>query len=107
MLLLSVLVWHIFFDPPASTSSPPSSSLTRALTGPPAPGSRRPLLRAMVLFQFLACLFVIAWYRFLPFAYSGEMGYCLRRTAVMLLGRVPYRDFAFNYGPGSEGQGPP
>jgi hypothetical protein len=42
---------------------------------------------------------VLAWFAYLPFAYFGESGYFLARLDWMVMGKVPYRDFVFNYGP--------
>jgi hypothetical protein len=60
----------------------------------------RALWAVMIVFQAIACAMLVAWYRFLPYAHYGEMAYFIQRLDVMLLGRVPFRDFHFDYGPG-------
>jgi len=95
LLLLSLLACQLFLDRRGSESS----ALDRALLDPAQPGSRWALLIAMGVSQALVCALLIGWYRFLPFARTGEMAYFIQRLAVMVLGRLPYRDFGFAYGP--------
>jgi len=91
LLLLSLCACRLFLGG--------SSSPARALLEPPAPRSQRPLLATLVIFTVLACGMLTAWYRYLPYAHYGEMSYFIQRLDLMLIGRIPYRDFGFNYGP--------
>ncbi len=65
-----------------------------------------PRSRALPLEQFvLACgiavswSVVIGWWSLSPSAYFGESAYFLTRLDMMTLGKLPYRDFDYGYGP--------
>jgi len=56
------------------------------------------LLMTIVCISFVLCV-VWGWWSFLPFGFFGESAYFLTRLDMMTLGRIPFRDFDFGYGP--------
>jgi hypothetical protein len=94
-LLLFLFGWRMLFDRSFARTQPVALSVL----GQPAPGRARAFLCTVAALQALACGLLIAWYRYLPYAHFGEMAYFMQRLESMLLGRLPYRDFGFDYGP--------
>ena len=87
--------------------------LARLLT-PPLNSSDRLLFRGLLisparrskglLITLLACitltLFIVGgWWHLLPFGFFGESAYFLTRLDMMTMGRIPFRDFDYGYGP--------
>jgi hypothetical protein len=81
---------------------------------PPLNSSDRLLFRGLLispvrrskslLITLLACialtfLVVGGWWHLLPFGFFGESAYFLTRLDMMTLGRIPFRDFDYGYGP--------
>jgi hypothetical protein len=96
LLLLFLFGWQLVFshkpleeDPVAQTLVPEERS----------PGSLRTLLLTLGILEMFACALLLAWYTILPMTHYGEFTYCLQRVEAMLLGRAPYVDFSFDYGP--------
>jgi hypothetical protein len=95
LLLLALFGWQLRFgqmtldrDPVARTVQPEAE-----------PFSIRPLVYTMGILQVVTCILVMMWFSVLPVSHYGEITYFIQRIEAVILGRVPYRDFAFDYGP--------
>jgi|694.fasta_scaffold08279_10 hypothetical protein len=94
-LTLGALFLARLFIPPLNSSD---RLLFRGLLISPARRSKG------LLITLLACitltLFIVgAWWHLLPFGFFGESAYFLTRLDMMTLGRIPFRDFDYGYGP--------
>jgi hypothetical protein len=96
LLLIALFVWQLSFG------NPGPNPVTRVLLPgeqEEEPVSIRPLIYTMGILQLVTCIFVLGWYSILPYSHYGEITYFIQRIEAVLLGRVPYVDFAFDYGP--------
>ena len=94
-LTLGALFLARLFIPPLNSSD---RLLFRGLLISPARRSKG------LLITLLACitltLFIVGgWWHLLPFGFFGESAYFLTRLDMMTLGRIPFRDFDYGYGP--------
>ncbi len=62
--------------------------------------SARGLLWTMFGVQAVMTAVIMVWYDILPYSHYGELTYFIQRIEEALLGHAPYRNFAFDYGPG-------
>jgi hypothetical protein len=95
LLLLLLFAWELA----GSGVRPGSDPVARTLLPPEAPVSMRPLLYTMGVFQAITCIVILVWFSVLPVSHYGGMTYFIQRIEAVLLGRRPYLDFAFDYGP--------
>lgn len=94
-LTLGALFLARLFTPPLNSSD---RLLFRGLLISPARRSKG------LLITLLACitltLFIVGgWWHLLPFGFFGESAYFLTRLDMMTMGRIPFRDFDYGYGP--------
>jgi len=59
----------------------------------------RALLPLFFATAAVIAVLILACYWYSPFDHWGEMGYFISRMDLLILGRVPYHDFPFPYGP--------
>jgi hypothetical protein len=98
LLLFSLFAWHLLFGC-LRLDRDPVARVLLAEHAADAPGSLRPLLYTMGILQLTTCLILLLWYAVLPMTHYGEFTYFIQRVEAVVLGRVPYVDFAFDYGP--------
>lgn len=53
----------------------------------------------LLAFSLVHCLALWWWFQTVPNTNYGEVGYTVSRLELILLGKIPYRDFEWNYGP--------
>ncbi len=53
----------------------------------------------MGILQVVTAVALMLWYSVLPLSHYGEITYFIQRVEAVVLGRAPYVDFAFDYGP--------
>jgi hypothetical protein len=95
LMLLALFAWQYFFGGDRLDDDP----IARTLVDESGLGWSRVLLMTMVILQVITCAIVLGWYSLLPTTRYGEFTYFIQRISVALLGRAPYVDFAFDYGP--------
>jgi hypothetical protein len=95
LLLLALFALQLFLDHRDLGEDP----VARVFLSEEEPVSLRPLLYTMGILQGLAAIILLIWYAVLPISHYGEITYFIQRIEAMLLGGVPYVDFAFDYGP--------
>lgn len=94
-LTLGALFLARLFIPPLNSSD---RLLFRGLLISPARRSKG-LLITLVVCITLTLFIVGGWWHLLPFGFFGESAYFLTRLDMMTLGRIPFRDFDYGYGP--------
>lgn len=96
LMLLALFAWKLFFE------KSPDQALVRVLTTDEREdhSSIRSLLFTMGILQLMMVVILLTWYQLLPYSHYGEFTYFVQRVEEVILNRVPYRDFAFDYGPG-------
>jgi len=94
-LTLVALFLARLFIPPLNSSD---RLLFRGLLISPARRSKS-LLITLVVCITLTLFIVGGWWHLLPFGFFGESAYFLTRLDMMTLGRIPFRDFDYGYGP--------
>jgi hypothetical protein len=97
LLLLSLFAWQYFFGEANLEEDPVVRTLREQGEGEPL--QVRPLLATMGILQLVTTAVLLAWYAALPMTHYGEFTYFIQRVEASILGRVPYVDFAFDYGP--------
>jgi hypothetical protein len=96
LMLLALFAWQ-FFRGRAKTGGDLVYKTLLAEAREPVPV--RPLLAMMGILQIITAAVVLAWYNVLPYSHYGELTYFIQRVEAVILGRTPYLDFAFDYGP--------
>jgi hypothetical protein len=76
-----------------------AAELARLLDNPHAGRLAKRELYLPALWGAVVCAFIAAWWFLLPYHYFGEMQTFLPCSELILLGRQPYTQFQFNYGP--------
>ncbi len=94
-LTLVALFLARLFIPPLNSSD---RLLFRGLLISPARRSKS-LLITLVVCITLTLFIVGGWWHLLPFGFFGESAYFLTRLDMMTMGRIPFRDFDYGYGP--------
>lgn len=97
LLLLALFAWRLFFDRfEMRETAVGKTLLEKAPAGPP-----RALWLTMGAYLLLTWAVLTAWYLVLPYTHYGELTYFMQRLEIMVAtGRVPHRDFDFDYGSG-------
>jgi len=95
LLLLFHFAWQYFFG----DRDIDQDAVGRALLAEDEPVPVRSLLLTMGILQMVSIAILVGWYAILPMSHYGELTYFIQRVEAVLLGRAPYVDFAFDYGP--------
>jgi hypothetical protein len=96
LMLLGLLACRMFFNPDRSVPV----DIRRVFGSEDADPSMRPMLYTMGIIQVVMALILVFWFGILPYTHYGEFTYFIQRVEAVILGGVPYKDFAFDYGPG-------
>ncbi len=97
LMLLALFGWRLF----SSRADFRQTPVAKVLFAANRSYSNRALWVTMVIFQVLTCAILIKWYNILPYTHYGEFTYFIQRIEVMVAtGRMPHRDFDFDYGSG-------
>ncbi|HEX4085203.1 MAG TPA: hypothetical protein VHY22_09845 [Chthoniobacteraceae bacterium] len=95
LMLLALFAWQYLSGPKSLEGDPVAQSVIAR----DEPVRLRSLLMVMVSFQLLTFAVLIIWYTVLPMTHYGEFTYFTQRVEAAIMGRAPYADFAFDYGP--------
>jgi len=96
LMLLSLFAWRLY----SVRSDYRQTPVGRVILGEGGVEGMRSLWLTMAILQLINFTILIIWYNILPYTHYGEFTYFMQRLEVMVSGRVPHRDFDFDYGSG-------
>jgi len=95
LMLLSLFAWQFLLG----RQRPESDPVMRIFDAEEERVPPGPLLYTMGSLQLFACAVLLIWFAILPNSHYGELTYFIQRVEACVLGRAPYVDFGFDYGP--------
>lgn len=95
LMLLALFGWLLF----SRRREAGEPALMKVLNGENQRGSTKGLWIVAAAVAVINAAVLASWYNVLPYTHYGEFTYFIQRVEAAVTGRVPYRDFAFDYGP--------